>query len=147
MGATFDPIAAAAAKEQGKKYDVEDFASASVRFRNGAMLLLQASWAANIRERELMETRILGTKGGLVQRNLNEGYDFEGEIFTERNGTQFDSKPHAPIPNAPGAMHHFVDSIVNRKPHMATGDEGETVMVLLDAIYRSARTRKPVKVG
>jgi predicted dehydrogenase len=108
---------------------------------------LQASWAGNIRERELMETRILGTKGGLVQRNLNEGYDFEAELFVERNGTQFDYRPHAPIPNAPGAMHHFIDSIMDNRPHIATGAEGETVMDLLDAIYRSARTGRPVKIG
>jgi predicted dehydrogenase len=147
MGATYDRIASAAAKAQGKKFDVEDFASAYIRFCDGATLQLQASWAGNIKERELMETRILGTKGGLVQRNMGEGYEFEAELFTERNGTQFDYKPHAPIPNAPGAMYHFIDSIANNRPNIATGTEGETVMILLDAIYRSAKTGKAVKVA
>jgi predicted dehydrogenase len=147
MGATYDPIASAAAKAQGKAFDVEDFASAYIRFRNGATLQLQASWAGNIKERELMETRLLGTRGGLVQRNVGEGYEFEAELFVERGGTQFDYRPHPPIPNAPGAMYHFIDSIVNRTPHIATGEEGEVVMKLLDAIYRSARTRRPVRVG
>jgi predicted dehydrogenase len=74
MGATYDPIASAAAKAQGAKFDVEDFASAYILFRNGASLQLQASWAGNIKERELMETRLLGTKGGLdfVQTQLSK---------------------------------------------------------------------------
>ena len=54
MGATYDPIARAAADKAGKTYDVEDLAAAFIRFDNGATLALEASWAANIQEAELM---------------------------------------------------------------------------------------------
>lgn len=146
MGATHDHIARAKAKKEGKSFDVEDFAAAMIRFSNGAMLELEASWAGNIRERELMETRVLGTQGGLVQRNLNEGYDFEGEIHVERNGYLYDLKAHGPLPGPGSAMEHFIESIVTNKPHSATGEEGEVVMQLLDAIYESAAKRQPVKI-
>jgi len=93
-----------------------------------------------------METRILGTKGGLVQRNRNEGYDFEAELYLERNGCQYDLTPHPPIPGVTSAMAHFVDCIVNNKPHIATGEEGLIVMQLLDAMYESAKKGEPVRI-
>ena len=126
---------------------MEDLAVALIRFDNGATLELEASWAANIRERELMETRLLGTKAGLVQRNLDETYKFEAEIFLERDGAQFDMKLHGPTRPVPTAMSHFVDSIVNDTPHIATGEEGLLVMEMLDAIYASAKLGEPVRVA
>ena len=64
-------------------------------------------------------------------------------IFIERDGTRFDMKIHPPVPAARGAMYHFVESILTGKPHTATGEEGLTVMKLLDAIYKSARKGRP----
>ena len=147
MGATFDPIARELAAREGKIYDVEDLAAASIKFKNGAMLMVEASWASNQKRNEEMETRLLGTKGGLWQHNVGEGYDTEAEIFVEREGCQFDMKLHPPVPAAHGAMYHFVDAIVNNHPHMATGEEGLIVMKILDAIYESAKTGAPVKIG
>ena len=111
------------------------------------MLEIEASWAANLKERELMETRLLGTKAGLVQRNRNETYEFEAEIYLEREGCQFDMALHPPVPAVKGAMHHFADCIVCGKPNIATAEEGLTVMELLDAIYESARKGQPVRLS
>lgn len=147
MGSTYNPIGAARARKEGKTFDVEDFAAGMIRFANGATLEVEASWAANIAERELMETRLLGTEGGLVQRNRNEGYEFDAEIYVERDGCPFDMRLHPPVPNAPSAQGHFIDSILTRKAHTATGEEGLVVMELLDALYRSARAKAPVKIG
>ncbi len=146
MGGAWDPIASRLAKEQGKAYDCEDLACGMIRFANGAMLEVEASWAANIAERELMETRLLGTQAGLVQRNRNETYEFEAEIYLERNGAQYDLKLHPPVPGATSAYYHFVDAIVHDKPHQATGEEGLIVMTILDAIYASARKAAPVRI-
>ncbi|MFN2132779.1 MAG: Gfo/Idh/MocA family protein [Anaerolineae bacterium] len=146
MGGAYNPIASALAMAQGVEYDVEDLAVAMIRFENGAMLEVEASWAANVQERELMETRLLGTKGGLVQRNLNEGYDFEAELYLERAGAHYDMKLHAPPRSRTNAMQHFVDCIVNEVPHTATGEEGLLVMEILDAIYESAGTGEPVYI-
>ncbi len=146
MGSTYNPIATARAKQEGKTFDVEDFAVGMIKFANGATLEVEASWAANIAERELMETRLLGTEGGLLQRNRNEGYEFDAQIFVEREGCQFDMNLHPPVPGAPSAQGHFIDSILARKPHTATGEEGLMVMELLDALYESARKNAPVKI-
>ena len=146
MGSTYDPIAAEIARRDKKTFDVEDLAVGLIKFANGATLELEASWAANIGERELMETRLYGTKGGLVQRNRNETYEFEAEIYLERNGALFDMKLHPPVPGVRCSMYHFVDSILNDRPHVATGEEGLVVMELLDAVYRSAVLGAPVKI-
>ena len=69
LGSTHDPIARDLAAKSGKTFDIEDLASALIRFDSGATLVLEASWAANIQEAELMETRLLGTRAGLLQKN------------------------------------------------------------------------------
>ncbi|MFO8004414.1 Gfo/Idh/MocA family oxidoreductase, partial [Thioalkalivibrio sp.] len=117
---------------------VEDMAVAMIKFENGAALELEASWAGNIREKEFMSTQLFGTEGGLVQRNIGEGYQFEAELYMQKNGCQYDMKLHPPVPQAQSPMYHFIDSIVNDTPHIATGAEGVVVMELLDAIYQSA---------
>jgi predicted dehydrogenase len=153
MGATYDPIAADLAKRLGKTFTVEDLASGFVRFKNGATLSIEAAWAANIKENELMETRVLGAKGGLVHRNIGEDYRFEAEFYAERDGDLWDSAYHEPTAWAAGAkpkssaMDHFVRAIRSNTPHDATGEQGVVVMELLDAVYASAASGRPVRVG
>lgn len=147
MAGAYNRLGSELARRQSKTFDVEDLAAGFVRFRNGACLEVEASWAANIAEKELMETRLLGTKGGLVQRNVREGYEFEAEIYLESQGARYDLRLHPPVPGVKGAMHHFIESLVSGRPHIATGEEGVVVMELLDALYRSAATGRPVRVG
>jgi predicted dehydrogenase len=146
MGSTYNPIATSLARQLGVPYDVEDLAVGMIKFENGATVEVEASWAANIAERELMETRLLGTKGGLVQRNVEETYKFEAEIFIESNGAHFDMKLHPPMRPVPSAMYHFIDCIIDGKPNTATAEEGLLVMEILDAIYDSAALGQPVRI-
>lgn len=147
MGSTYDPIARELAAKSGKHFDVEDLAAALIRFDNGATLVLEASWAANIGEAELMETRLLGTRAGLLQHNLDEGYRFDAHVFTEQNGAQFDLHLHPPAGDAPSAMHDFAAAILDERPHPASGEEGLIVMEILDAIYASASSGEPVRIA
>jgi predicted dehydrogenase len=147
MGSAYDHIAKERAKREGKAFDVEDLAAGMVKFENGATLEIEASWAANIKERELMSTRLLGTKAGLLQRNVEEGYKWDAEIFLEREGCQYDMKLHPPVPEANSSMYHFVDCIVDEKPHIATPEEGIIVMDILDALYKSSETGRPVQMS
>jgi predicted dehydrogenase len=146
LGSTYNPISSVIAKEKNAAFDVEDLAVGLVKFASGATLELEASWAANIKEAEHMETRLYGTLGGLVQRNLDETYKFEAELFVERNGAHFDMKLHPPFPPTPTPMYHFVESLLTGAPHLATGAEGLLVMEILDALYQSAAEGRPVRV-
>lgn len=147
LASTYNAIGSRVAKEKGAKFDVEDMGVALIKFANGATLELEASWTAYIAEQELMETRLLGTLGGAIQRNVDEGYKFESELFVERDGVHYDMKlHHPPGPDVPNQYHHFVDCIVHNKPHIATGEQGLIVMELLDAIYESAASGRPVQI-
>lgn len=147
MGATYDPIARELAARAGKTFDVEDLAAGFIRFANGATLALEASWAAHIQEAELMETRLLGTRAGLLQKNLAEGYTFDAHLFTEQHGAQFDLHLNPGTAHAMSGMHDYAEAILTDTPHPAPGEEGLIVMEILDAIYASARTGAPVAIG
>ena len=114
-----------------------------------ATLEIEASWAAHVKEHERMETRLFGTQGGLVQRNKNETYEFEAELYYDQFGSQYDLSLHPPRrrPTESNAMYHFVESIVNDTPHTATGEEGLLVMEILDAIYASAEQDRPIQIA
>lgn len=147
MGCSYDALARAAAAQTGKAFDVEDMAAGFIRFDNGATLVLEASWAAHIGEAELMETRLLGTRAGLLQRNLGEGYDFEAQMFYEQGGAQYDLRLHPGSAVGLSAMHDYAQAILTDTPHPAPGEQGLVVMQILDAIYASARLGEPVKVS
>ena len=128
------------------EFRVEDFAVALIKFENGATLELEASWCANIKEREHVSTRLLGTRAGLLHHNIGDVYDSFAELYLEKDGCQYDMKLHPPVPEAKTNMYHFVDAILNDRPHMAGPEEGLMVMRILDAVYESAGTGKPVRV-
>jgi predicted dehydrogenase len=147
MGSAYNHIASEAAAKEGKHFDVEDLACGMIKFKNGATLELEASWAGNIKERERMSTRLLGTKGGLYQYNLKEGYEFHVEYYTEKNGCHYDMHLHPPVPGCNNSYYTFVDALVKDEPFVVAPEQGVTVMKLLDAIYKSAATGAPVKVS
>ncbi len=151
MGSTYNHLAQQLQAMDGNRYDVEDMAVALVKFENGATLELEASWLANIRENELMSTRLLGTKAGLLQHNLTDGadfggYTFEAEIYNTLAGCSYDMKLRPPVPEAKSHFYNFVDAILDDKPHDATGEQGLLVMQILEAAYKSAKTGKPVQI-
>ncbi len=145
MGSTYAKIAPALAKQANMEYSVEDFACAMIRFKNGATLELDASWAANIAENEQMSTRLLGDQGGIFQRNLDETYTFNLEYYRELDGKQFDCKLHDPVPEVRSSYYCFADAVAHDTPFCVKPEEGVEVMKILDAIYLSARTGDPVK--
>jgi predicted dehydrogenase len=145
-GSTYDYIAREEkVRQQGQHYTVEDLACGLVKFANGATLLLEASWALNIRESEHMLTVLYGTRGSLEQKNVEGGYQFVAEIFAEENGNIFTKTLEKRKAYTPTAYHEFVDSILEKRPPLATGEEGLKVMKILEGIYKSAQTGKEVR--
>ncbi len=144
LGSTYAKIAPGIAKAQKLDYTVEDLACAMIKFKNGATLELDASWASNIKENEQMSTRLIGTQGGIYQYNLNEGYSYDVEYYSEIDGKQFDSRLHS-SPETKNSYTLFADSVRDNTPFLVQPEEGVTVMRLLDAIYKSARTNAPVQ--
>ncbi len=116
--------------------DVEDFASALIRYDNGAATFLETSY--DINGEDIGKKQLFGTKGGM---DLSNGV----KIYTEVNDylADIDIKTS----NLKGGqdmfvaeMAHFVDCVKNGTPCRAKAEDGIAVMKILDAIYESART-------
>jgi predicted dehydrogenase len=117
-----------------RSYTVEDLAIGHIRFDNGAILQVEASYAAHI-ERNCYNIQIMGSKGG---------FDWESStLFNDRAGTMLTSKPaFAPedqmINWFTAKMANFASGILHGTPLRASGEAGMLIQKMLDGIYRSA---------
>lgn len=124
-------------------YDVEDFASAMVRYDNGAVLAVEASFSLNIKHDEGV-IKLFGTKAGA---SLNP----ELEIYSEMNGYMTNVQLGHPTGLSfdnlfANEINHFVDCAMNGTECIATADDGIVLMQILDAIYESAETKREVVI-
>ncbi len=144
---TYDRLASRLAREQKKAFDVEDLGCALIRFDNGATVVLEASWAGFSEKREDMVTQIYGETGGIIQRNLGEGYDFEARLYAERDGALWETQLQEILDRSPSAYEEFVDAVLDDREPIATARHGLDVQLILDAIYKSARKGEEVKIN
>jgi len=144
--AVYDHLSRRSARKQKKHCDIEDLATALVRFKDGATLVVEASWDLNGERLEDQLTEIYGTDGGIIHRNLGDGYEYEARMFKEIGGKLAMVTPKTYGPKEPSTMSHFIACIrANREPE-ATADHGLAVMRILDAIYRSAAMGREVRL-
>lgn len=127
------------ADPEGKdKNDVEDFAHATVRFDNGAILVLETSYNLNTPdEPDGSRVEIYGTKSGAITGPLR--------FFSDRDGhlskfTFADLAPESFDTIFQKEMAHFVDCIQNGTTCRNTAEDGVMIMKILDAIYASGAT-------
>jgi len=122
-------------------FDVDDYAAGMVRFPKKVTLSFEISWAANCENQALVE--LMGDKGG-ARACTGQGLT----IFTEENRHIVDIKPQYAAQNHYMVQgEKFADAILHGKTPPATGEQGLTVMRLLDAIYKSARLDREVTLG
>lgn len=118
-------------------FDVEDFATAIIRYDNGSTTLLETSYSLN--GEACTKKEIFGDKGGML-------LDDNGvKLFTEMNDYMVDVTPKLEYLKQSGAsftneIAHFVDCALNGTPCRAPAEDGIEVMKILDGIYESART-------
>ena len=115
---------------------VEDFGTALIRYDNGAVTLLEASYDMN--GPSIGCKQLFGTKGGM---DLSSGVKIYGTCNDYLADIQVDTKNLRDSKDLfVEEMAHFVDCIQNGTPCRATAEDGITVMKILDAIYESGRT-------
>ena len=146
-GSIYDVIGQAEALRQNKTFTTEDLACGIVKFKNGASLLVESSWALNINEDERMITELYGSKGSVVHRNVNGTYEFTGEICTAEDGFFYRKTLECVRAEVPSAYVEFVRSIVEQSKPPATADDGIRVQKILDGMYESAATGREVVFG
>ena len=118
-------------------FDGEDMATALIRFDNGAVLSVEASFSLNI-EKDVGNIELFGTKAGCK-------LDPELTIFTDMNDYLANVKlAQSTALSFDGLfdneINHFVECIETGKPCRNPAQDGVTLMKILDGIYESART-------
>ncbi|HWV25101.1 MAG TPA: Gfo/Idh/MocA family oxidoreductase [Thermomicrobiales bacterium] len=123
----------------GQAYEVEDLATAFMRFEDGGTLLLEASWAAFTEMKDDFGIQLYGSQGGA--RIFAENYALVDtlEVYSGFGDTTMDSKPRLVETEGHGAIiRDFVSAILDGTPMSPDGREGLDRVRLIDAIYRSA---------
>lgn len=121
-----------------KNFTVEDFAAALIRFENGATVVLESSFCANIKE-DVYLTELMGDRAGI---RLNPMAEVPVEIYGEEDGALFDQSPvFLPKFSAYEAeVAAFVGAIRDGKPSPVPGEQGLILNAIFDAIYKSSDT-------
>lgn len=134
--------------------DVEAAAHGFVRFKTGQVLFLRNSWA-EMNLREEVSVTFQGQKaGGVVRRlfgrdGLDETSQDSCELYVQENGRSVNRDITVPADPTMGRVRsasNFVAAVEGREAPLNTPDQAVKLMKLIDAIYASARTGKPVRV-
>jgi predicted dehydrogenase len=126
-----------------KTYTVEDLAIGQVRFENGAILQIEASFAGHI-EKDVWNLSFMGDKGG--------GQWDPPMVFTDRAGHMVNEGPGwiSPKTDFPTLfqykLRNWVDACLKGTELRAPGEAGLAVQKMLDGVYRSAEAGKEVGI-
>jgi predicted dehydrogenase len=133
--------------------DVESSCHAMLTFKSGQCLMIRSSWA-EMNEREVVSVAFQGTKaGGKVERIFGiDGIDDTSIdsclFFTEEGGNQIDQIIKIPHDETMGRINNaanFVKSVGGKAKPFNTPEEALILMRIIDAIYESASSGKPVE--
>ena len=124
-------------------YAVEDMAVGLVRFVNGASLMVETSFAANIEATETTQVSLMGDHGGADL--------FPLRIYQEKHATLVDTTPASRQPDIedPYVLQasRFVDLCRTGAAEgtaLATPREGLVIQRVVEGLYRSAQTNQAV---
>lgn len=121
--------------ETGHDMDTEDLGGGLIRFKGGKTVEIESSWAVHLDEPTLQCT-FFGDRAGAKLFPSARIYSC-GKKLKEKK--QPDGKDLSPFAD-------FIKCIRNGREPEASGEDGLTVMKIIDAIYKSAKTGKEEKV-
>lgn len=128
-------------------YEVEDLATAFLRFEDGATMLLEASWASFTEMDDDFGVQFFGSEGGARIHSKKYADTDTLDLFSEIGGTTADSHPRlASRPGHEQIIRGFVSGILEGSPVSPDGLEGLDRVRLIDAIYRSAELGREIRI-
>ena len=135
-----------------KKFTTEDSAFGFVRMKNGATIWLESSWALNTLLVDEAKTILCGTKGGADMLGDGDGLRINGEknsrLFVtvpelKQGGVAFYSGENEKASDLEARM--WIDHVLDdSKPLLVKPEQALMVTRILEAIYESAKTGRPV---
>ena len=134
-------------RAEGIPYEVEDFATAFIRFEGGITMQLDASWATHTTHNDDFGLTLFGTEGGA--EILSRDYAQEGTLkfVGEIDGTPTITTPRLlPSHGHTSTIKQFVDSILDGAPVHSSGTEALDLVRLIRLIYRSAELGRELRL-
>ena len=129
-------------------YEVEDFATALIRFEDGMTLQLDASWAGYTGHTDEFGVSLMGDKGGAEIHVKDYADTGTLRFFGEIDGTPTVSQPSLLKTHGHGEMAKaFVASILDGAPVSPSAEEGLERVRLIEAIYRSAAEGREIEIA
>ncbi len=134
--------------------NVEAAAHGFVTFKTGQVLTLQVSWAEMVR-REEVSVVFQGTKaGGKVERlfgrdGLDETAIDTCELYVQENGNSVNRSIVTPACEDMGrsnSARNFIEAIEGKAEPLNTPDQAFRLMQIIDALYQSAQSGKPISI-
>jgi predicted dehydrogenase len=138
----------------GGTTDVESACHAMVTFKTGQTLMIRSSWA-EMNEREVVSVTFQGQKaGGKVERIFGiDGLDDTSvdtcKLFVEEYGNQVDMLIKTEKDDTMGRVAcaaNFIEAVEGRAEALNTPEQALIIMKIIDAIYESASSKKPVRI-
>lgn len=131
-----------------KLFTVEDSAFGMITFKNGATVILESSWAINLRQFGEAKVTLCGTEAGadmwdgLFINGEKNSRQYVQEIELKSGGVAFfEGKSET---NVDIEMRVWYDAILKGSPLTVTPKQALVVSEILEAVYESARTGKAV---
>jgi predicted dehydrogenase len=120
-------------------YTVEDLAAGIIRFDNGAMLTIEASFVAHI-EKDVFNIQLMGEKAGANWET--------SQIFTDQGGYMMNMTPGwlGKWDHFEFKMKHFVEVCRDGRKNESPGEHGLLVQKMLDGVYQSSAAGKEVRI-
>ena len=130
------------------KYEVEDLAAGFVRFENGSALTIETSWASQTKAgRDDYFVTLYGTEGGTELYVPNYSDHDTVKFFTDEGGHPVDVIPNIHVSGGhERAISHFVQCVQENRPPEAPGEQGVTLLKVIDGLYESARIGSEVNL-
>ncbi|MFE4240403.1 Gfo/Idh/MocA family protein [Peribacillus butanolivorans] len=122
-------------------FEVDDHATAYIKFANGASLLFETSWAANIRE-EATVLSLSGTQGGLDVFPLILNQAKHGMLLNSEAVWM----PGEDTPDLQQAE-NFIDSCLGIAEPLVKPSEAMKVSKIIEAIYQSSASGKVMSIN
>jgi len=123
-------------------FDVDDLATATVRFSNGASISLDASWAAHMDVRNKNDVILFGTQAGA---GTYPARLFRRDPYREGYSVIDDVKATVAMEHA-DRFHNFINVILGVEEPLVTVEQALVVQKIIDGIYESCRTGKSVEL-
>lgn len=126
--------------------DVESACYGFVRFRTGQILVLHNSWAEMVKEEDTY-VALQGTRGGVRIRTVNERNDCE--LYSQENQVAADRSfrfQHDKDMGRTRAPENFIRTLNGEAEPLTTAAEALKLMRIIDAVYLSATSGKPVRL-